>query len=328
MHTSLTTSGKEASQDGKYLYTPQAEDRLKERGFYDTMASYGELLPRGLNESIQTLLKDASLFVGVQASQQLSTMDPVKSEAGALTELGILVVSIVAMATSRFDLDNFFAKHIARFKKGWEDRPLSDWRLLLTKLLTSLLVFLGLAVGPVLSLFAQENAYTDNPDGGHNDVAWLSANAGSGKGPYTVMGLVVLNLEAERSSPADRLLRLNVALALISSCWIIAASFWRHHEALIANKQAQAPSSSTEMHPQGAVRGGAEAVEGSKPSARDLELGDRYHGQALGPKSSSSLKTSEELLSNSRDGVASEDGNKRGVNPLLLSGSLRVRHVK
>ena len=210
---------------------------LPAAGFYDAISTYGELIPDGLNRSIQRLVLDATRMVGVQAVQQLATMDSIKTVQGCLIDLTILIVSIVAMATSVDSLDGFFARKLW-LSGQLSERGLFEWRVLLVKVLSCSVVVMGLVLAPIIALHSEQTAKSQNPKGDENDIAWLSADAGSGEGPYTIVAAVVINIKADDDPAALHLLQFNLVLASISAFWIIFVSLWRQRRSAAATAAA------------------------------------------------------------------------------------------
>lgn len=142
------------------------------------------LSPVGLQDAAAQVVAEAVRLLDRKVAQDLATTDSTKTSLGALWDLPVVVLDIVAMASGRADGEAWVARMlhtlwkrvaqvacVSRAPKRAEPSQL----LLAGKVVyCCLIVPLGLIVAPATVLWSDLLAREDNPDGGSSELGWLS----------------------------------------------------------------------------------------------------------------------------------------------------------
>eukprot|EP00775_Hariotina_reticulata_P006024 gene6022-6262_t len=195
-----------------------------------------------LDHAIQKLVADATQMLHQQVNEELATTDMIKAVAGALMDITITIVGIVAMASGHSDMYSWI-----RSKVQWLSKHMSGWRpghasseasltsgigsslsaTVTGKLLTIVIVIMGLIVSPAFILAGDIRAERNNADGSSSQVGLLSAALknveNNSEPPPILIGAVTVRIKAEPSGAARGLLVFNLALASVAALLICVA---------------------------------------------------------------------------------------------------------
>jgi hypothetical protein len=185
-------------------------DNFKSVPFLDQ----GFLPANALEGALEEICDGASSVLSNQLAVGLVGSDSTKSISGALLDLSVTVIAIIAMATGRKDLEDWLYAWSVKALCG--RLPVPTWCITaISKVCTCLIISLSLIVAPAAALYGDIVANGSNPkgDADSTSVGWLSANTGFGKGPFHVTAIVTITLRFQRDEAAFALVIVNTALA-------------------------------------------------------------------------------------------------------------------
>ena len=206
----------------------------------ETMTGWGYLKPADLDFAMQQIVVDATRLLKLQANQELAVTDSTKSVGGALLDITITILAIVAMASGHGDIYSwcalFLSRTLARLlsvyqchRLGHEARAdIARSRMIQysAKLCTCIIVGMGLVIAPAYILSSEAKAATYNADGSKSQVGLLAADTTSGKGPYVVVAAVTIRLTSVQDKEAQALEIVNMVLAGVAALWIWFEVVW------------------------------------------------------------------------------------------------------
>ena len=177
----------------------------------------GFLPANALEDALEAICDSASSLLSTQLAVGLVGADSTKSLSGALLDLSVTIVAIIAMANGRKDLEGWLY--------GWSVKalcgrlPVPRCISAFAKVCTCLIIGLSLIVAPAAALVGELAAKGNNPkgDADSTSVGWLSANTGFGNGPYYVTAVVTITLTFQRDEVAFRLVIVNIVLASLGA---------------------------------------------------------------------------------------------------------------
>ena len=180
--------------------------------------SHGLLPANALEDALEEICDGASSLLSTQLAVGLVGADSTKSISGALLDLSVTIVAIIAMANGRKDLVDWLY--------GWSVKALcgrlpvpTRWVSAFAKVCTCLIIGLSLIVAPAAALVGELAANKNNPkgDADSTSVGWLSVNTGFGNGPYYVTAVVTTTLTFQRDEVAFKLVIVNIVLASLGA---------------------------------------------------------------------------------------------------------------
>jgi hypothetical protein len=254
VHGSQTKREPSQQQAGKYpakkltetlQYWLNVSDRLEmpSKSFAprnETMKGWGYLQPYDLESAMQQIVADATRLLKVQANQELAVTDSTKSVGGAVLDITITILGIVAMASGHGDIYNWCAlfssrtvdrclRIIGHFLGHPPRASVAGSRTVryFAKLCTCIIVGMGLVIAPIYILASEASAAADNADGSSSQVGLLAAETIAGRpDAYVVVAAVTVRLEAVRDETARVLEIVNMALAAVAALWICFEVIW------------------------------------------------------------------------------------------------------
>ena len=200
--------------------------------------SSGTLLPCALEASLEEVCDGATSLLDDQLALALVNADSTRSISGALLEISVTIIAVIAIASGRKDLEEWLHGLCAKMVPGGHA---PGWLLLVAKTITSLIICLSLVVAPATSLAADIRAVDNNPKGEVDDtsIGWLSSNTRTGDGPYHVVGVVTTTVWFKRDPAAYGLMIFNITAAALSALLLCLRVF--------------KPESRTSREPQGKI---------------------------------------------------------------------------
>jgi hypothetical protein len=179
-----------------------------------------------LDHAAQQLVADATHLLHEQTNQELAITDMIRSVAGALMDISITIVAVVAMASGHSDMYAW-----TRGKVEWLSNHAFSQALLsvigsnmavtvIAKLLTVIIVVMGLVVSPAFILAGDIRAGRNNADGSSSQVGLLPRtvpNIMNESEPVVLIAAVTVRIMAEKNDRAQALLWLNLVLAVIAA---------------------------------------------------------------------------------------------------------------
>ena len=173
------------------------------------------LLPAyAVEDALEEICDGANSILSTQLALALVAADSTKSVSGALLDLSVTVVAIVAMGSGRMDLQHWLHKVLALAASRGRPAP-PAWVTPLAKVCTCFIIGLTVIVAPVATLAADVVARNNNPKGDLDSTStgWVSANTGFGKGPYYVTAVVTTTITFEGNPGAFALVIVNCVVA-------------------------------------------------------------------------------------------------------------------
>lgn len=184
-----------------------------------------------LQDAAKRAVAEASRQLDRQVSRELATTDSTKASIGAIWDLSVVILGIMAMVSGRADGEDWIARRLhtvwkrvaltacpSRAPKN--DGP-SRYLLLVGKVLYCCgIVPLALIVAPATVLASDILARQDNPNGDTSELGWLSIEVG----PQILVGVVSIRTTAVYNLGGLGLLWFNLALAVAGTLSIIGGS--------------------------------------------------------------------------------------------------------
>lgn len=194
------------------------------------LLNYGYLNDSGLTMAIRAVVHHATHLLNQQANQELTTTDFTKTVLGALLDLSVVLVSIVALASGHADMQEWACRSVLLLTP-------QKWRRLLAKLLTSLTILLALILPSVFIVLGEEKSRRNNIDGSTSKVGLLAEEvstpyaAGYGTaGQYLVVAVVSVQVSTVYSEAARILLYVNLVIAGLAAGHICLDVYWPHKQ--------------------------------------------------------------------------------------------------
>lgn len=201
---------------------------------------YGDMPVTAVQDAAGRLVAEAVRLLNDRVAQELATTDSTKTWVGALLDLSVIVLGIVAMASGRADGEGWIAKLLHKLWKWvvqfvyptWvvpkNDGPFS----IVGKLLYCFVIVpMALILAPAAVLMTDRLARKDNPDGASSKLGWLSTEFKSqyhvAQNEYVVVGVVSIRTTTEYDAAGLVLLWFNLALAVLGTLSIWGASVYR-----------------------------------------------------------------------------------------------------
>jgi hypothetical protein len=184
---------------------------------FDFIINAGVISPDAVKGAIRAVVVDATRVLARVAGDELATTDLTKTVAGAVLDLSVTLVGIVAMASGRADVHNWFLYALSR-------RPVRP-RARLARALTCAVVLAGLVMAPAFIVAGEERARKNNPDGSTSKLGLLAAEAAAvieSEDPFIVVAALTARVTTEYSPGARVLMYLNLGLAATAALWICA----------------------------------------------------------------------------------------------------------
>lgn len=199
---------------------------------FTPFAGHGQLHPSVLNQAVDTVVRDAQTLLKARALSELATMDTTKTWSGALVDMSIIFVAIIAVASGLHGLVEWVneqcnklpptkplpgritARCSAEFRRWCDNHTANQFA---ATGLSCVLVCLGLMTAPIVTAVGEQMARDSNADGKSSDLAWLAVDTGSGKGPYVVLAAVSVTLIAEYDRAAVVLTWINLGMAFVAT---------------------------------------------------------------------------------------------------------------
>ena len=174
---------------------------------------------------VERVVQEAATLLNQRATEELVITDATRRWPGALLDLSLTVVAIVAMASGLQDIHEWlYTRLIVRaFGRCVSHRFLWIW---VCKPLTACIVLAGLFLAPVFILVADMESHQSNASGTSSRVGWLAADTHSTTNdtllsPYMVVAAFSFRLVSLRDELAYRLEVFNVCLAGLASFCIL-----------------------------------------------------------------------------------------------------------
>jgi hypothetical protein len=182
--------------------------------------------------AMRTLLADASRLLEQQLAQELATLDGTKTWKGALLDLSVTLVALVAMSSGQQDIINWFKRMLGAALR----HRASSCTTAVAKVAACVLVLLGVVLAPVFIVMGEMSARRNNPDGNTSKLGWLAA-------PFPIMsrvevsqrdsmlvGAVTTRVWTRYDDVATGLVYANLALACAGALLICIDVFRPDHE--------------------------------------------------------------------------------------------------
>lgn len=160
---------------------------------------------------VETVVQDAVRVLDQAVTSELATTDTTKTVAGAMLEVSLTLVGLVAMASGFCDM------------LEWSCRLLwwAPCTRVVAKVFTCGVVLVALVLPPVFSLVQEQKAQSNNADGSNSKVGLLAADASFlSSAPYVAVGVVSVRLKAEYDSHAFSLVIFNLVLSVVGALWV------------------------------------------------------------------------------------------------------------
>ena len=198
---------------------------------------------------MQQIIVDATRLLKVQANQELAVTDSTRSVGGAVLDITITILAIVAMASGHGDIYNWCAtllsKTVNRVRSFGSicgigcanghvvDRgSMEGGRMVrsIAKICTCIIVCMGLVLAPTYILASEAAAAAGNADGSSSQVGLLAAETTGGEGPYVVVATVTVRFKAVPDEAARWLEIVNMVLAGVAAGFICLEVVWPYPE--------------------------------------------------------------------------------------------------
>lgn len=206
----------------------------------DTVYGFDMVMHQEVQDAVGRVIFESMRLLEHQVAQKLATTDSTKTWLGAIWDMSVVVVGIVAMATGRRDGEAYIAKWLTwlclqcimfsslglQSGKGAGGRGV----VCAAKVLYCVFVVpLGLIVAPATVLASDLLAREDNPKGRNSDLGWLSSEVISFNedASYVVVGTIAIRMTTVLDDVALVMLYVNLGLAFLGTLLIAVASY-RH----------------------------------------------------------------------------------------------------
>lgn len=204
------------------------------------LGGVGAIVDKSLQPAISSLTADAARLLDQQVAQELATTDGTKTWLGALWDMSVVILGIVAMACGRADTEAWMSRQLDRF---WDNcgprnaRGRPDGRrfvvVCLAKVLYCCVVVLALVMAPAVVIASEVAAREQNVSGSSSKVGWLAVDLLPSDIPmgsnthYVLVGAVTIRNVALYDQAAQVLLLVNVVLSVLGTLCIWASSYFR-----------------------------------------------------------------------------------------------------
>lgn len=202
----------------------------------ERLVGYGCSFQPDMTAGIQSIVQDAVRVLDRAIAVELATTDTTKTVGGALLDLSLTVVGLVAMASSYKDILDWFFHGVGFIVTlcswptwcpfSWPKRCHCSWpclRSFAAKSLTCLVVLAALVIPPSFAVWEGQTARQNNADGSSSKVGLLAADASAfSSAPDVAVGIVSVQLKADYSDSALGLVIFNLILAVVGGvlvCW-------------------------------------------------------------------------------------------------------------
>ena len=184
----------------------------------------GVIDPESIELGVQRVVQQAAGVLRKHATQELATTDATRSWLGALLDLSVTIVAIVAMASGLRDVHGWLHRWLFWAFGRWV-HPHFLW-VWVCKPLTAIIVLLGLFMVPLYILVSDKQSASGNVDGTSITVGWVAAKTDD-KSSYMVVAAVAIRLVSRRDMHAYGLEMFNVILAGVASLAILLSLIFR-----------------------------------------------------------------------------------------------------
>eukprot|EP00775_Hariotina_reticulata_P007700 gene7700-7899_t len=210
--------------------------------------SWGYFEYAQLEIAMQTLVRRTARLLQEQAKQELAITDATKTWAGAVLDITVTLVAIVAMATGHVGMYEWVSlavtkagTHIAGYvpslqlQQHAKAKRMQILQTVFSKLLTMMLVLMGLVVAPASILAGDVISRELNTDGRSSKVGFISVEFGGGDakdsnymytGPHVLVAAVTVKLKSEHGDAGLVFEILNLVLAAVAAVIICAEVCW------------------------------------------------------------------------------------------------------
>ena len=231
----------------------------------------GVVFSDGIARGVQGVVQQAARVLQQHAAQELATTDATRSLPGALLDLSVTIVAIVAMASGLRDVHGWLYRWLSWAVGSWfRHQCMWVW---VCKPLTAVIVLLGLFMAPVYILVSDKQSDFGNAHGKSSTVGWLAAKTDDDS-RFMVVAAVAIRLVSVRDMHAYGLEIFNVILAGMASLGILLSLIFRlpfsptdgagSHQALPTSDRDDGapavPTSGVQMVPLGPSQGIAPAA--------------------------------------------------------------------
>lgn len=205
-----------------------------------TVQGYGSLRQENVDAAASSLVMDVVRLLDQRVTQELAVTDSTRTWRGALWDMSVVVLGIVAMASGRADGEVWIQKGLrwlwecASARLGVHRAPRRgvphNLSLVLAKVCyCGVIVPLGLILAPAMILASNKDARQDNASGDTSSIAWLSTEVENGQhwpvGQYVLVGAVSMRTTAVYDEAALVLLWVNLGMAVTGALCIMARSY-------------------------------------------------------------------------------------------------------
>jgi hypothetical protein len=187
---------------------------------------YGIVSNLDIEKAMDATVTAAIHLLNKQMELALISLDSTRSWVGAVLDFTVVVVAAVAVASGYKDMDGWVCslvrRSLPRSSEACSERV--GWGL------TVVLVGLSLVIAPAVTLGGELSARGGNVPqmGKHAGVGWVSTSTGAGRGPYTVVAAVTVNIGASYDQIAFGLVIVNLVVSAFIACWIWCLLYIHH----------------------------------------------------------------------------------------------------
>jgi hypothetical protein len=206
---------------------------------------YGRMNTQHFHAATRRIAADAARLLDQQVTQELAITDSTKTWLGALWDMSVVILGIVAMACGRADTEVALARLVAWmgtcFNRLRDQSPVSSglesskpadgcsgFVIKVAKVLyCCVIVPLGLVMAPAVVIASELKAREQNATGNSSKVGWLAVEVRPDEDDrYVLVGAVSIRTEAAYDHLANVILMINVVLAVVGTLcvWVVS---WR-----------------------------------------------------------------------------------------------------